>query len=51
MPSIQAMGVGVEISPEMIEVAKAAHPRFTYYEAFPEDFVPQEKFDYICSAT
>ena len=40
-------GVGVEISPEMVEVARAAHPRFKYYEAFPEDFVPSEKFDYI----
>jgi len=40
-------GVGVEISPEMVEVARAAHPRFKYYEAFPEDFVPPQKFDYI----
>jgi len=35
--------VGVEISPEMVEVARAAHPQFKYYEAFPEDFVPPEK--------
>jgi len=40
-------GVGVEISPEMVAVARAAHPQFTYHEAFPEDFVAQEKFDYI----
>ena len=40
-------GVGVEISPEMVAVAQAAHPQFTYYEAFPEDFVSKEKFDYI----
>jgi SAM-dependent methyltransferase len=40
-------GVGVEISPEMVEVARAAHPRFKYYEAFPEDFIPPQKFDYI----
>jgi len=40
-------GVGVEISPEMVEIARAAHPQFKYYEAFPEDFVPSEKFDYI----
>jgi SAM-dependent methyltransferase len=40
-------GAGVEISPEMVEVARAAHPQFKYYEAFPEDFVPPEKFDYI----
>ena len=40
-------GVGVEISAEMVAVARAAHPQFTYHEAFPEDFVAQEKFDYI----
>jgi len=40
-------GVGVEISLEMVAVARAAHPQFTYHEAFPEDFVAQEKFDYI----
>jgi hypothetical protein len=40
-------GVGVEISPEMVAVAQAARPQFTYYEAFPEDFASQEKFDYI----
>ncbi len=40
-------GVGLEISPEMVAVARAAHPQFTYYEVFPEDFAPQEKFDYI----
>jgi len=40
-------GVGVEISPEMVAIARAAHPQFTYYEAFPEDFVAQQKFDYI----
>jgi SAM-dependent methyltransferase len=40
-------GVGVEISPEMVAVARAAHPQFMYLEAFPEDFVAQEKFDYI----
>jgi SAM-dependent methyltransferase len=42
-----AQGAGVEISPEMVEVAKAGYPRFTYYEAFPEDFSTTEKFDYI----
>ncbi|HEY3825541.1 MAG TPA: glycosyltransferase [Bryobacteraceae bacterium] len=40
-------GVGVEISPEMVEVARADHPQFQYEEAFPEDFVAREKFDYI----
>jgi len=42
-----AQGVGVEISPEMVAVAKAGYPRFTYYEAFPEDLSTTEKFDYI----
>lgn len=40
-------GVGVDISAEMIEVARIAHPEFKYNEAFPEDFVSKEKFDYI----
>jgi Glycosyl transferase family 2/Methyltransferase domain len=40
-------GVGVEISPEMIAIASAAHPQFSYYESFPEDFEPAEKFDYV----
>ena len=40
-------GVGVDISAEMIDEARTAHPEFKYYEAFPEDFVSQETFDYI----
>jgi hypothetical protein len=40
-------GVGVEISPEMVAIASTAHPRFTYYESFPENFEPKEKFDYV----
>lgn len=40
-------GVGVEISSEMVEVARAQNPRFQYEEAFPEDYIPREKFDYI----
>ena len=40
-------GVGLEISPEMVGVARAAHPQFTYHEGFPENFEWQEKFDYI----
>ena len=31
----------------MVQVARADHPQFTYLEAFPEDFVSSEKFDYI----
>jgi hypothetical protein len=42
-----SVGVGVEISREMVEVARAEHPGFTYYESLPEDFEPHEKFDYI----
>ena len=42
-----AHGVGVEISAEMVAAAKAAYPRFTYHEAFPEEFSTAEKFDYI----
>jgi SAM-dependent methyltransferase len=40
-------GAGVDISPEMIEVARATHSQFKYYEAFPEDFISRDKFDYI----
>ena len=40
-------GVGVEISPEMTSVARRMHPRFTYFEALPEEFSTSEKFDYI----
>jgi SAM-dependent methyltransferase len=42
-----AYGVGLEISPEMVAVARAAHPQFTYHEGFSEDFDPPGKFDYI----
>lgn len=40
-------GIGVDISPEMVNVARRTHSRFTYFEAFPEDFSTSEKFDYI----
>jgi SAM-dependent methyltransferase len=40
-------GVGVDISAEMIDVARRTHPRFCYIEALPEDFSPSEKFDYV----
>jgi hypothetical protein len=49
-----AVGKGIEICPEIIEVAKRRHPEFSYGVAFPDtdDFAscfdaPQEKFDYI----
>jgi len=40
-------GVGLEISREMVDVARAEYPRFSYHQAFPEDFEWKEKFDYI----
>lgn len=40
-------GVGVDISPQMINVARRIHPQYTYYEALPEDFAPPEEFDYV----
>jgi hypothetical protein len=40
-------GIGVDISTEMINVARRAHPRFTYFEALPEEFSTSEKFDYV----
>lgn len=40
-------GVGVEISAEMVEVARQEHPRFTYYQSLPENFEPPGKFDYV----
>lgn len=40
-------GVGVEISPEIIAVARREHPDFTYEESFPEDYTPLESFDYV----
>jgi hypothetical protein len=40
-------GVGVEISSEMIDIARRAHPRFSYFESVPEEFSTSEKFDYI----
>lgn len=40
-------GVGVEISPEMVSVARSSSPAFEYHTCFPEDFRPAETFDYI----
>jgi SAM-dependent methyltransferase len=40
-------GLGVDISSEMIELARTQHPQFKYYQAFSEAFVSKEKFDYI----
>jgi SAM-dependent methyltransferase len=40
-------GVGVDISPEMLEAAQASNPRFVYHESFPEEYEADRKFDYI----
>ena len=42
-----AYGVGVDISQEMLEVARESYPEFTYRQAFPEDFTSCERFDYV----
>ncbi len=40
-------GVGIEISNEMVSVARTCTPDFEYHLSFPENFRPAEKFDYI----
>ncbi|HEX4169363.1 MAG TPA: glycosyltransferase [Bryobacteraceae bacterium] len=40
-------GAGVEISEQMIDIARRNHPGFTYFECSPEDFHPTQKFDYV----
>lgn len=40
-------GVGVEISEEMVEVAKCAYPQFEFVQSDSEAYQPSEKFDYI----
>lgn len=46
-------GVGVEISAEMVEIARTRHPEFEYIQSFPEELDPEdpklagEKFDYV----
>jgi hypothetical protein len=42
-----AYGVGVEISQEMVAVARQHHPQFTYANSFPEDYNASETFDYV----
>jgi SAM-dependent methyltransferase len=48
-----AVGKGIEITPEIVEVAREHHPEFTYAVAFPDTdefqaiFEKGEKFDYI----
>jgi hypothetical protein len=42
-----ASGVGVDISGEMVGVARQTYPQFNYQQAFPEDYEPSQKFDYV----
>lgn len=42
-----SVGVGVEASAAMIEVAKKQYPQYTFIEAQAEDYVPDEVFDFI----
>ncbi len=42
-----AYGVGVDISEEMVGVARQSYPQFNYQQAYPEDYEAPEKFDYI----
>ena len=43
-------GVGVEMSDELIGVARDEHPRFHYEKATPENYTPTEIFDYVLFA-
>ena len=40
-------GVGIELTPELIAEAQKANPQWVYAALDPEQFIPQEKFDYI----
>ena len=40
-------GAGVEISSEMVEIARRENPGFEYSQSFPEQFAPSGVFDYI----
>jgi len=40
-------GVGVEVSREMVDVARQEFPAHRYETAFPEEYVPRETYDYI----
>lgn len=40
-------GVGIELSSRLVEEARKLHPEFTFHQCAPEDYSPQEKFDYI----
>ncbi len=40
-------GVGVECSPKLVQLSSKKHPQFVFHNIVPEDFVTDEKFDYI----
>ncbi len=40
-------GVGIDISPEMVAVARSDWPDLEFHLSFPENVRPDEKFDYI----
>ncbi len=40
-------GVGLEISQEMVDLARQRHPSYEYVRADPEDIEPNGKYDYI----
>ncbi len=43
-------GVGVELTPELAAEARSANPAWNYVVSDPEQYVPDEKFDYIMVA-
>ena len=42
-----ARGVGIELTPEMVNIARQKYPQFEFLEATPEDLRLHETFDYI----
>jgi SAM-dependent methyltransferase len=40
-------GVGIDVSPAMVELARSRHPELEFVSEAGERFVPEEKFDYI----
>lgn len=42
-----SVGLGVELTPELVAEARRANPKWDYLVADPEQFVPERKFDYI----
>lgn len=40
-------GVGIEAAPNLVEVARNNHPDYTFHHCVPEEYEPNEQFDYI----